>query len=67
MRQVVEDLNFTPGMKYTLSWKGGTPQVLTAPGSGHWTLLLPVVLCCYSSIGVASQFHSALRRRRSLQ
>jgi hypothetical protein len=38
MTQVVEDLNFTPGMKYTLSWKGGTPQVLTAPGTGHWTL-----------------------------
>ena len=38
MTQVVEDLNFTPGAKYTLSWKGGTPQVLTAPASGHWTL-----------------------------
>jgi len=38
MTQVVEDVNFVPGMKYTLSWKGGTPQVLTAPGSGHWTL-----------------------------
>ena len=38
MTQVVEDLNFVPGAKYTLSWKGGTPQVLTAPGSGHWTL-----------------------------
>ena len=38
MTQVVEDLNFTPGAKYTLSWKGGTPQVLTAPATGHWTL-----------------------------
>jgi hypothetical protein len=38
MTQVVEDLNFVPGAKYTLSWKGGTPQVLTAPASGHWTL-----------------------------
>jgi hypothetical protein len=38
MTQVVEDVNFVPGAKYTLSWKGGTPQVLTAPGTGHWTL-----------------------------
>ena len=38
MTQVVEDVNFTPGAKYTLSWKGGTPQILTAPASGHWTL-----------------------------
>ena len=38
MTQIVEDLNFVPGAKYTLSWKGGTPQVLTAPASGHWTL-----------------------------
>ena len=38
MTQIVEDVNVVPGAKYTLSWKGGTPQVLTAPGSGHWTL-----------------------------
>ena len=38
MTQIIEDVNFVPGAKYTLSWKGGTPQVLTAPGSGHWTL-----------------------------
>ena len=38
MTQIVEDVNFVPGAKYTLSWKGGTPQVLTAPASGHWTL-----------------------------
>ena len=38
MTQIIEDLNFVHGAKYTLSWKGGTPQVLTAPGSGHWTL-----------------------------
>jgi hypothetical protein len=38
MTQVVEDVNFVPGAKYTLSWKGGTPQVLTAPAAGHWTL-----------------------------
>ena len=38
MTQIVEDVNFVPGAKYTLSWKGGTPQVLTAPATGHWTL-----------------------------
>jgi hypothetical protein len=38
MTQIIEDVNFVPGAKYTLSWKGGTPQVLTAPASGHWTL-----------------------------
>jgi hypothetical protein len=38
MTQIVEDANFTFGAKYTLSWKGGTPQVLTAPATGHWTL-----------------------------
>jgi hypothetical protein len=38
MTQIIEDLNIVPGAKYTLSWKGGTPQVLTAPASGHWTL-----------------------------
>ena len=38
MTQIVEDVNVVHGAKYTLSWKGGTPQVLTAPASGHWTL-----------------------------
>ena len=38
MTQIIEDVNFVHGAKYTLSWKGGTPQVLTAPASGHWTL-----------------------------
>jgi hypothetical protein len=38
MTQIVEDLNYVPGATYTLSWKGGTPQQLTAPATGHWTL-----------------------------
>lgn len=38
MTQIIEDVNVVHGAKYTLSWKGGTPQVLTAPASGHWTL-----------------------------
>ena len=38
MTQIIEDLNVVHGAKYTLSWKGGTPQVLTAPATGHWTL-----------------------------
>jgi hypothetical protein len=38
MTQIVEDVNFVPGAQYTLSWKGGTPQQLTAPATGHWTL-----------------------------
>jgi hypothetical protein len=38
MTQIIEDVNVVHGAKYTLSWKGGTPQVLTAPGTGHWTL-----------------------------
>lgn len=38
MTQIIENVNFVPGAKYTLSWKGGTPQVLTAPASGNWTL-----------------------------
>ena len=38
MTQIIEDVNVVHGVKYTLSWKGGTPQVLTAPAIGHWTL-----------------------------
>jgi hypothetical protein len=38
MTQIVEDVNYVPGAKYTLSWKGGSPQQLTAPVTGHWTL-----------------------------
>jgi hypothetical protein len=38
MTQIIEDVNVVPSAKYTLSWKGGTPQVLTAPATGHWTL-----------------------------
>ena len=38
MTQIVEDLNFVPSATYTLSWKGGTPQQLIAPATGHWTL-----------------------------
>jgi hypothetical protein len=38
MTQIIEDVNVVHGAKYTLSWKGGTPQVLTAPATGHWTL-----------------------------
>ena len=38
MTQIIEDLNFEPSTEYTLSWEGGTPQQITSPASGHWTL-----------------------------
>lgn len=41
MSQVVESGNFVPGAKYTLSGTGVTTTILTAPGSGHWTITVP--------------------------
>ena len=38
MTQIIEDKNFEPSTEYTLSWEGGTPQQITSPASGHWTL-----------------------------
>jgi hypothetical protein len=38
MTQIIEDKNFEPSTEYTLSWEGGTPQKITSPASGHWTL-----------------------------
>jgi hypothetical protein len=38
MTQIIEDVNFEPSTEYTLSWEGGTPQQITSPASGHWTL-----------------------------
>ena len=38
MVQIVEEGFYTPDTVHTLSWEGGTPQQVTSPASGHWTI-----------------------------